>query len=126
MLAHLSDALTNHLLDIVLPPLVSAIAALLVAVLAKQLQKIGLQVTAEQTQQMKTTVKDAILAVEESARGQRLPADAKLAAATAIAQSHLPNVDPDHLAYQINATLPTVREELSKLPKPSTPGTFGR
>jgi hypothetical protein len=118
----LAAALTGRVLDLVLPPLITAIATMLVAVLAKQLQKIGLQVTAEQTAQMKTTVRDAIVAVEEQARHAPMTSDTKRAIAVEIVKRELPKADEAAIQQHITATLPLVRAQLT----PATPGTFGR
>lgn len=130
MFSHFSDALMARVLDVVLPPLITAIAGLLVAVLARQFQKLGLVVTAQQQDQMRVTVRDALLAVEEQARKTPMTSDTKRQVVIAMVRNKLPDVTNSDLHLQIHAQLPVVRDELGqpadKVPKPSTPATFGK
>ena len=124
----LAELLTGRVLDIVLPPLVTAIAALVVAVLTKQLQKIGLTVTAQQRDSMKATVKDAILAVEEEARKTPMSGAVKESRAVDIAKVEQPKASDAELRQQIKSALPEIRAQLAPplLPMVAVPSGFGR
>lgn len=119
----LVEALSGRLLDILLPSLVSALAAVGVAVLTQLLRKVGVQLDIEQQNQIKSAARDAVLAVEEQNRRNvksgrdALTSTQKDAAATFIVQQTVPKADPDQVKIAIAATLPEVRAVTS----PATP-----
>jgi hypothetical protein len=118
----------GKLLEALLPALATALAGVAVAVLVKLFKKIGLEVDEKQREAVKTTVRDAILAVEEQARQTPMTSDTKHEIATAIVKRELPAASDAAIHLQLRAALPEVRETLgqSPIPQPSTPGTFGR
>ena len=117
------NALTSKLLEIGLPIIIAPIAALIVAILSRQLQKIGLQLTNEQESQLKHLVVQAIQAAEEQARRGEIPNATKRDVAIQELRLLRPAMSVDDLEQKIDATLPEVRAKLA--PVPSTPANVG-
>jgi hypothetical protein len=119
----LIEALSGRLLDVLLPSLVSALAAVGVALLTQMLRKVGVQLDVEQQNQIKGAARDAVLAVEEQSRRNAksglgaLTATQKDAAATFIMGQTVPKADPEQVKIAIASTLPEVRAVTT----PSTP-----
>jgi hypothetical protein len=122
--------LSEKLLEIILPTFATALAGLATAVLVKLLKKIGLDVDEKERAALKSSVRDAVLAVEEQARQTpvRLPGEAKREIAADIVKRELPKADRADINFQIHAVLPEIREQLGQPsgPRPDSPGTFGR
>lgn len=111
----LVEALSGRLLDVLLPSLISALAAVGVALLTQLLRKVGVQLDVEQQNQIKGAARDAVLAVEEQSRRNAksglgtMTATQKDAAATFLAKQIVPKADPEQVKIAIAATLPEVR-----------------
>jgi hypothetical protein len=119
----LIEALSGKLLDVLLPSLVSALAAVGVALLTQMLRKVGVQLDVEQQNQIKNAARDAVLAVEEQNRRNvkggldPMTSKQKDTAATFIVSQTVPKADPDQVKIAIASTLPEVRAVTT----PSTP-----
>jgi len=109
---------------LVLPTLATAIAGYVVALLAKQLQRAGIQLTDAQDERLRAIVRDAIRYAEEQARRNPLTGSEKRAIAVNQSVARVPSISVDTAERVVDQQLPVVRAELA--PKPSTPATFGR
>lgn len=118
------SAIGNRFLDVTITVFVPIIASLVTAVLARQLQKLGVQLTDAQDAQLKRGVTEAIQAVEEKARRGDIRPDQKHQVAVQMVQAKNPDVMAGEASQQIDAALPEVRAKLA--PVPSTPASFGR
>jgi len=115
-----------QLLHTVLPSLATIIAGYIVALAAKQLKKLGIELTNAQDERLRQLVRDGILAAEEAAhRNPKLTSVEKNAIAVNQAAARSPETKLDTVKRVVDQVLPEVRVELGK-PQPSTPATFGR
>lgn len=117
------SAIGNKFLDVSITVFVPVIGTLVTAVLTRQLQKLGVQLTDAQDAQLKRGVTEAIQAVEEKARRGDIRPDQKHEAAIQLVQAKNPNVLAGEASEHIDAALPEVRAKLA--PVPSTPATLG-
>ena len=104
----------NDILQPALGVLATAIASLLVGILAQYLRKIGIQLDADQQAKLEYFVRQAVLRVEEWARAQQkagkaVTSDEKLVAAQNEVLARFPGLDPVTVTRQIQAALPVVR-----------------
>lgn len=124
----------RELLQGAMPILATAIAGMVVALLRKQLAKVGIIVTKEQEDRMRELAKDAVLAIEErNARavkdgGKPMTSEQKAGAAFDLVVDKMPKAPAADVGRAIDAALPKMRSFLGKgsFPVPSTPGSFGR
>ena len=113
--------------EVLLPPLATAIAGLLVAYLAKALKKAGLELTNAQDERLRQLVRDGILAAEEAARrNPNLTSVEKKAIAVNQAVARAPSVKVETASRVVDQVLPEVRAQLRDSPRPATPASFGR
>jgi 3-hydroxyacyl-CoA dehydrogenase len=122
---HIFDGLASKVLDVSITVFVPIIGALVSAVLARQLQKLGVTLTDAQDAQLKRGVTEAIQSVEEKARRGDISQGDKHAAAIQIVQANNPNVTAGEVSQKIDATLPEVRAKLEPVPS-AAPATVGR
>lgn len=119
-----------QLVGIAIPPLATAIAALLVGILVKKLKSLGIEVDAQEQARLKTLTADTIRAVDEQANRSPMSPEQKDNLATAMLQAQAPHLDPADVRHAIDSTLPQVRADAAVVKlvtplKPSTPATFG-
>lgn len=116
-----------QLLQTVLPSLATVLAGFLVALAAKYLKKLGIEVTDAQDARLRQLVRDGIMAAEEAAHRDPLTSLEKNAIAVNQVIAREPELRIDTVKRVVDQVLPGVRVELGKAaPKPSTPATFGR
>jgi len=115
------NIISEKLLELALPPLITALVGLAIAVLTRKLQSLGITVTQQQQDQLKTVATEAVLAMEEKARRAPMNSQTKDSGAVGIIKDKLPNADIADIRIAVDAALPVVRK-LS----PLSPGTFGR
>lgn len=107
---NLQETLLNPLLSL----LANALAALAVAVVVKYLQKLGVEVKAEQRATLETIAKQTILRIEElamaraKAGGSPWSAQEKLVRAVDAIEIELPKVPREDIVKMVHATLPAV------------------
>lgn len=116
------NIISEKLLELALPPLITALVGLAIAVLTKKLQSLGITVTQQQQDQLKAVATEAVLAMEEKARRVPMNGPAKDSGAVAIIKEKLPTADIADIRIAVDAALPAVRKAVP----PSNPGTFGR
>lgn len=106
------------LAETILPPLITVIAGLLVGVLVRQLQKLGVTVTKEKEDRLRLVVEDAVRAVEEAARrNPRMSSSGKETLAKQLAVEQIGSAVPaERLQLAIDAALPKIRMELAGQP----------
>jgi beta-phosphoglucomutase-like phosphatase (HAD superfamily) len=114
----------GRVLEVFLPALITVAATAITGVLVRLFQKLGLQVSEEEEEQVKRTVMDALKRMEEEGRREQLSGEQKRNRAAQIIKQKHPKLDPKVVPGMIDAALPEIRATLH--PVPSTPGTFGR
>jgi hypothetical protein len=97
------------LLKTIFPILATALTTALMAVLKRQFERLGLEVSAQNEQRIKQLVYDAVLQVEELARRGELTSQEKAGTALIALRSKLPEMEDDEIASLIDTTLPVVR-----------------
>jgi outer membrane biosynthesis protein TonB len=113
---------TLKILELVAIPFLTAISGLVIAVLTKKLQSMGLTVTEQQQDRLRQLAVDAIHAVEEQAhRDKTMTGPDKHDAALDILRTQLPKTPEKELVHQLDAQLPVVRVELKGPPTPPVP-----
>lgn len=101
------------------PVLGTAIAGLVVGILTRYLQRLGISLEADEQAKLEHFVKLAILRAEEWANtmakaGETIPPDQKLIAAENAVLRQFPKADPVKVQNLIHALLPQVRGVLVK------------
>lgn len=131
-------AIGSQLLEWVLPSLAAAIAGMVMALLKKQMAKIGLDITEKQETRIKQLVHDAIVRTEEVARRDpTMTAAEKQEFTERTIRENMPELPPAEARNLIDTLLPVVRakgissnqgkpQTIPVHPVPSNPGTFGR
>jgi hypothetical protein len=117
-------SLTGPLVGILLVPLIGV----LVALGARQLKKVGLELTAAQEARLRQLALDAVRAIEEQARRTpTISSTEKAHKATTLVLTAAPEANPARVKTLIDAALPVVRAELQPvIIAPVTPATFGK
>lgn len=125
----------QQLLQLVLPSLATAAAALAVGLLKRQLSKVGLDIDEKQETRIRQIVHDAIVRTEEVARRDPTMTSAEKADFTerSIREAE-PAIGPAQARAMIDTMLPIVRAKgigakpvaIPLSPVPSTPATFGQ
>lgn len=122
------DTLLTHvgqvLLDTVLPPLATAVAALAVAVLARYTKKLGLDLTAQQEARLRVLVADTVKRIEEQARRAPMSSQQKATRAIGAIARQRPDLSDAEIRDTIDAVLPDVRATTTA-PVPRHPGMLG-
>lgn len=113
---------TGLILKFVLPTLGTALSGLVLRLLAQQLKRVNISLSADQEERVKQLVKDAVMQVEEIARRTPMSSPQKQQMAEEIVAAKLPKLLPAEMRSTIDAVLPEVRRQLT----PSNPATFGR
>lgn len=126
-------AFGGQLLEWVLPTLATAIAGLAMAILKKQLAKLGIELDEKQETRIRQIVHDAIVRTEEVARREPMTSAEKAVYTERTILEQAPELDPATARHMVDVMLPIVRSrgissEAGKKPAPvpSTPATFGR
>ena len=109
------DALLDELLKAVFVAVSGVVGTLLVALVAKLLQRIGLAVSAEQQAKLEKLAQDAVLATEEWARAkakaelQKVLPEEKLTQAVTQLLAKVPGITQDEAVALVNQELPKLR-----------------
>lgn len=126
----------EQLLQVVLPGIGTVAAGLAVALLKKQLAKVGLDVSEKQETRIRQVVHDAIVRTEEAARRDPTMTSADKAEYTErTVREKMPELPPAVTRDMIDALLPIIRSRgidakagkvIPLQPVPATPATFGK
>lgn len=109
------DALLDEALKAVFVAVAGSLGTLLVAILVKLLQRVGLSVSAEQQAKIEKLAQEAILAAEEWARAEikagslKMPSTAKLVQATEDLMAKVPSLTAEDADAVIHAQIAKLR-----------------
>lgn len=121
--------ITSALVNVALPVLATAIAALVVGIAKRYLTRLGLELTAEQDRRLRELVAEAVAAVEEMARRKDdLKGEDKREQAKALILDRLLS-EPDVVVPSAGAVDKAIDAALTRArqaPVPATPATLGR